>query len=199
VPEIKDLLPIEIFGDGNCLPRCGSVFAYGTEAHHCEIRLRIAIELIQYRHLYLDNNYLARGIEIVGRNNLSQRFAQFSAELATNDVLTKDKINEIYSREIKTVVSLSSCMGIWQLFALASVLEMPIFAVYPQMGSKAVRGDMHRLILPRQENATRKSVSYIMWTSKRDDMNAEHWVPNHFVLLLPVLLRRDAVAIAIEM
>lgn len=32
------LFPAEIYGDGNCLPRCGSFLVYGNESHHSEIR-----------------------------------------------------------------------------------------------------------------------------------------------------------------
>ena len=190
--QVQGLLPIQIVADGNCLARCGSMLAYGTESHHSEIRLRIAIEMIQYRHLYLDDNYLARGVEVHGRNNSSQRYAQFSAEFITNDVLTENKISEIYSEEIRTVLKMGTSMGVWAMFALASVLHMPIFAVYPHLGSKAAREDLHRLILPRQETAVTKRPVYIMWTTTRTDMNEEHWVANHFVVLLPVLQRDHA-------
>ena len=185
----QGLLPIEIVGDGNCLPRCGSVIAYGTQAHHLEIRLRIAIEMVQYRDLYLDNDYLGRGITVTGINNLAQRLAQFSAEHVTQDVLTPNKISEIYSEEIQSVLTRGTPMSMWQILAMSSVLEVPLFSVYPQMGSNAVRNDLHRLVLPRQTSDAIKPVFYIMWTSKREDMRDEYWVANHFVPLLPVLSR----------
>ena len=34
---LQDLFPGLIYGDGTCLPRCGSLFAYGTEENHIEI------------------------------------------------------------------------------------------------------------------------------------------------------------------
>ena len=29
--DVPQLLPIDVYGDGNCLPRCGSVLAFGDE------------------------------------------------------------------------------------------------------------------------------------------------------------------------
>lgn len=50
-----------VIGDGNCLPRSESVFAFGNEHNPCEIRVRIIIELCLHMELYLDNNYLKIG------------------------------------------------------------------------------------------------------------------------------------------
>uniref|UniRef100_A0A8W8LLN3 Uncharacterized protein n=1 Tax=Magallana gigas TaxID=29159 RepID=A0A8W8LLN3_MAGGI len=35
---LENLFPCLIYGDGKCLPRCGSLFAYGTENKHLDIR-----------------------------------------------------------------------------------------------------------------------------------------------------------------
>lgn len=49
------LTPISIYGDGNCLPRCGSLLAYGTEERHLEMRARIVLELAVHKSHYLNN------------------------------------------------------------------------------------------------------------------------------------------------
>lgn len=45
---LENLFPCLIYGDGNCLPRCGSLFAYGTENKHLDIRARIVLHLVKY-------------------------------------------------------------------------------------------------------------------------------------------------------
>ena len=47
VPDLpRHAFPIFVGGDDNCLSRCGSLLAYGSEMYHLDIRLRIAIEFI---------------------------------------------------------------------------------------------------------------------------------------------------------
>jgi hypothetical protein len=184
IPGAVGKLAVTIFGDGNCLPRCGSMFAYGCEVQHLEIRLRIAVEMIQHRDLYLNSDYLARGHPLPNSDMLPQRFAQYS-EVYRGEVLTSAAVERIYNKEIQLILKAGGFMGIWQLFAMASVLKAPIFVVYPELGNQSVRDDLHRMILPRDMNS--RSPRFIMWTNHRDDMVSKHWVPNHFVILLPLL------------
>ena len=37
-PECTYLTPVAIYGDGNCLPRCASLFAFHTQTKHAEMR-----------------------------------------------------------------------------------------------------------------------------------------------------------------
>ena len=40
-----DMVPIEVGKDGNCLPRCGSLYLFGHERNHTEIRVCTILEL----------------------------------------------------------------------------------------------------------------------------------------------------------
>ena len=53
--------PIKIYGDGNYLARVGSMFAYGSEEYHLDVRLRIVMELVMHRDYYLDAEKMAMG------------------------------------------------------------------------------------------------------------------------------------------
>ncbi|KAK6196383.1 hypothetical protein SNE40_001618 [Patella caerulea] len=53
--EYGELYPAIINGDGNCLPRCVSLLAYGTESKFKEIRQRIVVELVINEKLYLED------------------------------------------------------------------------------------------------------------------------------------------------
>lgn len=43
--EFRNMLPVRITGDGNCLPRSISVACFGHENFHEEIRARIVVEM----------------------------------------------------------------------------------------------------------------------------------------------------------
>ena len=76
-------------------------------------------------------------------------------------------------------------MGIWQIFALSSVLQQKVFSIYPKLGNVNVRKDLHKIIHPRV-NVCENRILYIMWTSTRSDMTRGHWLPNQPVLLIDV-------------
>jgi hypothetical protein len=176
--------PLLIEGDGNCLPRCGSMIVYGTEECHRDIRLRIAIELVQFQHLYLSDKYLARGWpskQLPKPTALS--YVQYS-EYWRKKTMNEMEICHIFNKEVNAILANKAYMGIWQLFGLASVLGCPVVSVHPAMGSAAVQRDFHRLILPRQLRS--KTPRFVMWSTGRSmEMVEEHWVANHFVLLVP--------------
>ena len=61
IPLAKSVFPIPVVADGNCLPRVGSILAFGTQDRHLDMRLRIAVEMIKHRELYLDEEHLTKG------------------------------------------------------------------------------------------------------------------------------------------
>ena len=177
--------PLLVNGDGNCLPRCGSLLAYGSMEYHADIRLRMAIELIQHKDQYMSTEYLQRGLPVGHQPATASRYAQFSDMYIPGQQLTTAIISNIYDNEVNSILQKGSHCGIWQLFALSSLLSCSIFSVYPQMGYPGVRRDLHRVILPRERNTTSETC-FIMWTSLRNDMVRKNWIPNHFVVLLPL-------------
>ncbi|VDI73607.1 Hypothetical predicted protein [Mytilus galloprovincialis] len=131
---------------------------------------------------YLNQGFLERGIR-EKNNSLAKTFAFYSDEYA-NEVLSNGEIERLYEREVLKICKNKSYMGIWQVFALASVLCRPIYSVYPNLGNPNVRRDLHRMIQPREIKS--KETSFIMWTTTRNDMRRNNWVPNHFIVLLPM-------------
>ena len=187
--------PMLIEGDGNCLPRCGSVLAYGTQEYHRDIRLRIAVELIKYPHLYLDADYLSRGWDPANSNKPTPViFAMFS-DRYTGQQLTEEAIRDLYYKEVDDILSAGAYMGAWQIFALASVLRCPLYCIYPLKGCPAVQNDLHRLILPRETST--ETPCFILWSSTRSDMPPQHWRPNHFAVFLPMTVENET-AVATE-
>ncbi|XP_052257491.1 uncharacterized protein LOC127862419 [Dreissena polymorpha] len=63
IPSVADICPCIVKEDGNCLPSCGSVFAFGQSETVAEIRVRIMIELVNNENNYLDDDFLNKGVD----------------------------------------------------------------------------------------------------------------------------------------
>ena len=57
------LTPVSVFADGNCLPRSGSVLAFGHENFADEIRARFFIELELNEDYNMNGSFLRQGGE----------------------------------------------------------------------------------------------------------------------------------------
>ena len=182
IPHDVTLHPVKVSADGNCLPYSGSILVSGKEGMSEEIRVRIILESCIFKDAYLNQGFLERGFR-EKNNSLAKTFAFYSDEYA-NEVLSNGEIERLYEREVLKICKNKSYMGIWQVFALASVLCRPIYSVYPNLGNPNVRRDLHRMIQPREIQS--KETSFIMWTTTRNDMRRNNWVPNHFIVLLPM-------------
>jgi len=184
--DLNGLFPCLIYGDGNCLPRCGSLYKYGTEDKHLEIRASIVLELVQHKELYLNMNIEAK------------MFAMFS-EFYTGEVLTALAIRRIYEKEVFSVRKAGSYMGVWQLSALANVLGRPVRSVYPVYGGQTVRKDLNRTFLPYTALEQSHPPVYVMWTNLRGNAIPEiQWKPNHFVAMLPIEPASQSNAVEVE-
>lgn len=185
--EVHNLVPVAVSSDGDCLPHTGSMFIFEHENAASELRVRIIVEQVVHQKLYLDYRHLRQGIDLTEREArlLLNNYCLYSEQYAAKGKITNKVISNTYQSETLSIVKKGVYMGIWQIFALASVLGAKICSVYPQKGNPNVRKDFHRLIMPRQMQ-TEKTL-YLMWTSTRfADMVDEHFVPNHFVpFLLP--------------
>jgi hypothetical protein len=188
-------MPVCIEPDGNCLPRVGSLLAYGSQEYHADIRFRIARELILHKDEYLSKDYISRGWPPEVQPGPSpDKYAQYS-EHYTGQRLTEANVQIIYNKEVNDILKKGSYMGMWQIFALSSVLKCPLWCVYPNKGNPSVRNDLNRLILPR--DGVNCPPSFVMWSTCRSDMKDANWVPNHFLALLPVMCCQEtAVATA---
>ena len=57
--QSQEPFPVKVRCDGDCLPACGALFAFGQDVRAGEMRLRIVQELAVNVSYYLDNNYLS--------------------------------------------------------------------------------------------------------------------------------------------
>ena len=128
----------EIYGDGNCLPRCGSALAFqGDQSRHQEMRMRIVYELIKFQHLYLSDAYIAKGwpkdiLPIPTCASYMQLCGEYSVE--------SGPIHQLYNREINDLLKDGKYMGFFQIAALASVLGCCIVSISLHADQQLLRG-----------------------------------------------------------
>ena len=60
VDVIKDLVPVKVSADGDCLPHSGSILIFGKGAFDVEVKARIIVELAAHRDFYLDEHHLLK-------------------------------------------------------------------------------------------------------------------------------------------
>jgi hypothetical protein len=78
VPHGTNLIPTAIQGDGNCLPRCGSLALFGNEDQHAEVRVRITLEMATNLDLYVKDSFLKKGSKASSDlKNIAAVYAQF--------------------------------------------------------------------------------------------------------------------------
>ena len=176
----QDMRSVSILADGNCLPRTGSALLTGEESMHVEIRVLIALELVLNKSTYLDENFLSLGRKEPRRPNICARYATYSPGYNPDNDLTPKEIERLYEDEVLEIIKPNSYCGIWQLHALATVLECPIRSIYP--GNGPPKTDLDREILPRHSQEPQgQPRRCIMWSSTSNVNLQSWWQPNHFV------------------
>ena len=187
--EYDGYQPIPIFGDGNCFPRCGSMFICGHEDRHVEMRVRIAVEMAMNDDVYLDDALLSEGATQEESSSLSHTYAMLSDFYIPGVKLSPEAVRSLYASETMEIVKPASYRGMWQLHALASVLGSPVQSVYPGATGSFVTRTLNRRVMPISSTQRHDKLQHIMWTSTHSKCYASgqdgNWFqPNHFVPLL---------------
>ena len=181
------LIPVDVHGDGNCLPRCGSLFICGSQNLHQEMRTRIVVELAVHEDFYLDPKNLQVGLNTPSEKSAAEACATYSEKSSK----TPEAVRPTYRQEVLDICQLNTYMGMWQVHALASILKQPIMSIYPKLGqggSSFVREDLHRMVHPRVPemlDSHQTQTPTIIWTRVGLSLQAGIWRPNHFVVCLP--------------
>ncbi|XP_014676865.1 PREDICTED: uncharacterized protein LOC106816757 [Priapulus caudatus] len=184
------LFPVSINADGNCLPRCGSMFAFQHQNYWKEMRVRIAIEMALHSSCYISEEYLNKGHHPnENQKKLAFMLTVFS-EAKLPEGLRIDSthvIADAFGQVAMKTLANGSYMDMWAIFALASVLQCPIQSIYPDAGGKATRDLLNRIVEPRACRDRSAGVATIMWSSIRMSDEEALWTPNHFVACLPMI------------
>ena len=70
-------------------------------------------------------------------------FAMYLDQYISGTKLNDEIIQIIFEDEVMKMSKQKEHMGIWQMFALSSILHRPIFSAYPRLGNPNVRADPH--------------------------------------------------------
>ena len=186
IPGQPILIAKKIYGDGNCLARCGSILAFNHEQAYTEVRCRIVIGMCLNQQNYLDPEYLALGHE--SRKDYHEKYAMMTEQFMGEQVKGNlEVVRQLYQKSVFAFRKNGAYAGMWELHAMSDALCINIFSVYPMFGFN-VRNECHRLIMPHQPST---GMSYIMWSDLTEEQNPLKWHPNHFVVLLDMNERRD--------
>jgi hypothetical protein len=169
-------MAVRTTGDGSCFLNSLSRLVYGHEHNALELRVRLIIEGIQNRHLYLNDAYLSRGIPHI--LDLSKRYCMYSSSFIDNVQYSQLIIAQTYLNELLNLTKQSAWCGIWQFHQAANMLKCKIYSVYPKLALN-IRNDLHRNILPATYNDDVQQI-HVMWTPSLPNSN----VVNHFVPLV---------------
>lgn len=182
------IFPVKVYGDGNCLARTGSLFAFGCEENHEEIRARIVVESVNNCESYLNSKILSSGSNMTETQHLAKVYAQYSDYYIAGVDLTEHAIRTVFENEILSICQRGSYIGIWQIHALATVLKSCIFSVHPVYGSFNTRKHLHRKIIPINGSLKEHNRMLQIMCSNVNGKGVQEalWAPNHFVPLLPV-------------
>ncbi|XP_050388651.1 uncharacterized protein LOC126820602 [Patella vulgata] len=173
-------VPVEIYGDGNCLPRSASMLIFGNQLRHVEIRIRIALEMVSFESVYLDNEFLRHGLTDTSIDILKWYSVLSPFVKETNVPL------QLFRKEAKDCIANGKYMGPWNMHALASVMKTRIVSVYPTLGGPKMVALLSRSVYPRNDPTDVQNCAYIMFTNVHGDANKSLWHPNHFVACLPI-------------
>lgn len=184
MPEnLQNFLPVNVIRDGNCMARSISVACFGNEDGHEEVRCRIVIKMCCFPYVYMNNEHLSNHFLDKEAQCLLQTYSMFSNEYIPGDRLTLAVIRKIFEAEALKVAKPKDFMGIFQIFALSSVLNSQVHSIYQECGPNLPKAVLHRCVQPRELELAAPQFC-IMWTSTRQDLTAKNWIPNNFVPLL---------------
>ena len=95
----EGLIPIICGSDENCFCRAISRLVYGDESHYMEIRVRIVIEAVRRKPLYLNDTFLNLGQSgAATRRSRSQMYSIYSQSYNA-----RKTVEEIYDEEVLTI------------------------------------------------------------------------------------------------
>ena len=177
-------VPIETTGNGNCFFNSLSRLVYGDEEHATELRVRVVVEAVQNKDIYLNNNFLRKGhyaqhdqlhyVDEYIKNSYMQ--GKPTDPVAT---FTPASRNQIYQWLIFQLRKPGSECGIWQFHQAACVLNCPLKLIYPIVvsGFESLRDIYNRTFLPTTVKKDCYSSAHIMF-SRFGVLSCQ---PDHFV------------------
>ena len=179
------LIPMQSYGDGNCLFRSISLIVFGNQNYHTEFRVRTIIELTCNEELYLQEETFSEMAEYSHDGIL-----EYIIEVSVSDgSYVPNNRQESLRNEIMHSAKRDTYASMLHIMALCNVIKKPINSIHPLVQNPAIERDVHNQILfPIGEIYYSDSLSdtlSILWTHT-SDTSLVGWKPNHFVPCFPV-------------
>ena len=167
---------LKTIADGNCLFRSASIFAFGNQHRHEEMRIRTVLELA------LNSEFYQKGFD-VDKILLAEMREIYPKGGERRSKLSDEDVRREFESDVRNSTACNSWCGYWHLQALGTVLGRKIRSVYPDSGSNEIRKYFNAIICPRQYDPSKKPLTF-MWTHTSGG-DASKFRPNHFVPLIP--------------
>ena len=180
--SVQNLIPLQSFGNGNCLFNSVVSLVPDSEVSAVELRGLLARfiskkyihdELIMFKYLIS-----VRTIVELSKNR-THYIAQFANTIGPLDEALRRICNDYNFSEL------------YELAALANVLGCDVQSVYPYIDYRAEMKIMNAVYKPMNISASNKTKLIIFWTSSQDELSTRNrpdsggiWSPNHFVPLV---------------
>ena len=142
--------------------------------------MRIIIECIKNKQLYIDNDYLTNGATYIHKKGtFLQQYAMFSGlnipPSGTGNL--DDWVDVIYNAKIMDIQKDCDFMGMWQLWATSNIIRQPVRTVFPHQGSFTFRSDFNRMLYPQDRPLHKLKPLVIMWTPFTLNGKIDHFIP----------------------
>ncbi|XP_061560876.1 vertnin [Phycodurus eques] len=173
-----DLVPLRCKGKGNLLFAAASMLLVGNSGLSLELQVRTVVEMVLWKRYYLsgmiDSKMMLQAV----------RFSLCAEESEATINLSASVLEAIFDADVKASCFPDSYANMWHVYALASVLQVNIYSVYPMFNHK-IRSYFNRVIRPRTWPKEREPQTFhIMWSG---ELQAETlFRPDHFVALVHV-------------
>lgn len=159
---LKSRVPVETYGDGNCLYRAVSQGMFGRQSLHFHLRLITALEIVHNRSAYDSSS------------------KDFVDRIQDNRILTSP-----YTQLVRDAFRIGSFSDLQHMYALSAALGKPIQSYYPPLVSSTFHTEpYHRKVIGRTVNDSEEAAVTVMWTSIASPISEDAFVPNHFVPLI---------------
>lgn len=111
------LVPMQTYGEGNCLFRAVSRILCGDETMHVELRMRTFLELCLNKNKYLNNLFLK---ELTGLDNYVDSLldSSFDTSSLTRGKSKAERQMEGFEKGIVDTIIPGTYSGMWHIFAL---------------------------------------------------------------------------------
>lgn len=182
--SVQHLLPIETLGDGNCLFNSIVSLAPNSEITAIELRGSYDIHCV-YITTYLIDKYNVNPIMISVRTAI---------ELVKNKTHYVNRCSQFvgpFDEALRRICNNNSFCELYEVVALANVLNCEVQSVYPYIDYRAEMKIMNAIFQPTETSTSSKRRVIIFWTNTEDEHLTKArpgcqgiWSPNHFVPLV---------------